>query len=156
MGFRILSKTKLVIFIGMVIIIGLLISLIVNKLVFETKHSEIKTISQKLSNDQSNELKPANYYDETNIYNMMHKMANSKIIAKDGQVWGTLPMKIEDIAALKETILKINYSDRDYLLEVLSRWEKGDFTHCVEEHNYFWNKLGGTIGEAYKLKNNNS
>jgi hypothetical protein len=63
-------------------------------------------------------------------------------------------MKKDLIAGLKGTIENINYPDRDYLLEVLSHWEKGDFSDCVEEHNYFWNKLDGTKGEAYKLRDN--
>ena len=38
------------------------------------------------------------------------------------------------------------------MLEVLTRWENNDFSQAVEEHNYFWRKLGGTVGKAISLK----
>jgi hypothetical protein len=155
--FKKTRNIKIALIIGIIMIVGLFTIPYVNNFRLELKQkNEIKTISQKLSQDTSNKLKPAEYYDETKIYDIMHKMANTKIVAKDGQVWGTLPISKEDITALKETIAKIDYSDREYLLEVLNNWEKGDFSHCVEEHNYFWNKLGGTIGEASKLKADHS
>jgi len=147
------SKTKIAILIGLIIGIVLLITPFLINLSLFAKQHEIKSISQELSKDPSGELKPAKYYDESNIYDIMHKMANSKIIAKDGQVWGRLPMNKKEIQTLEQTVEKIDYPDREYLLRVLNNWESGDFSNCVTEHNYVWNKLGGTIGEAYKLKN---
>ena len=41
------------------------------------------------------------------------------------------------------------------MLEVLTRWENNDFSNAVEEHNYFWKKLGGTIGKATSVKEQN-
>ena len=147
------SKTKIAILIGLIIGIVLLITPFLINLSLFAKQHEIKSISQELSKDPSGELKPAKYYDESNIYDIMHKMANSKIIAKDGQVWGRLPMNKREIQTLEQAVEKIDYPDREYLLRVLNNWESGDFSNCVTEHNYVWNKLGGTIGEAYKLKN---
>ncbi|MFL0268883.1 DUF6241 domain-containing protein [Candidatus Clostridium radicumherbarum] len=149
------KKTIIIIAISIGLIIGafFLINYIIDKLSgnLEAKQN-IKSVSQEISKDTSTELKPADYYPESNIYDIMHRMTNSKIIAKDGQIWGTLPMGKEQIQTLKQTIEKINYPDREYLLGALSRWEQGDFSQSVDEHNYLWNKLGGTVGEANKLK----
>lgn len=79
-------------------------------------------------------------------------MSNSKIIAEDNQIWGLLPMDSNDISTLKNLIEKVDYKDKDYLLEVLSRWKNNDFSQVVTEHNYFWKKLGGTIGKAISIK----
>lgn len=79
-------------------------------------------------------------------------MSNTKIIAVDNQVWGKIEITDEYISSLKTFIEKLDYSDKDYMLEVLTRWENNDFSKAVEEHNYFWKKLGGTVGKATSLK----
>lgn len=155
---RFFNKRNIIIAIIVGVIIAVVFSVIyaMDKLSgnYEAKENqkEIKAISKEVSDDTSEELKSVDYYDVSNIYDIMHRMTNSKIVAKDGQVWGKLSMDKKDIKALKETVSKIDYEDREYLLEVLTRWEEEDFSNCVDEHNYFWKKLGGTVGEAYKLK----
>ncbi|WP_300379491.1 DUF6241 domain-containing protein [Clostridium sp.] len=114
--------------------------------------SEIKKIDKDLSLESSDELKDNTYYSLENIYDILHRMSNSKIIAEDNQIWGRLPMDPKEISILKSLIEKVDYKDRDYLLEVLSRWENNDFSKVVDEHNYFWKKLGGTIGKAISIK----
>lgn len=79
-------------------------------------------------------------------------MSNTKIIAEDNQIWGRISMDPEYIVSLKRLIEKVNYEDKDYMLEVLTRWENNDFSNAVEEHNYFWKKLDGTIGKATSVK----
>jgi len=79
-------------------------------------------------------------------------MSNTKIVAEDNQIWGMIEMDPEYIASLKSLIEKVDYKDRDYMLDVLTRWENNDFFQAVDEHNYFWRKLGGTVGKAISLK----
>jgi len=43
-------------------------------------------------------------------------------------------------------------SDRERLLEILEGWKAGDFRRGVAEHNYLWEALGDTVGEAYELR----
>jgi hypothetical protein len=138
--------------IGAYFLINHFIDKISGNLEAKRNQNQIETINRELTKEPLTGLKPADYYSETNIFDIMHRMANTKIIARDGEIWGRLEMDKDRIQTLKETSEKIDYPDREYLLETLSKWEKGDFSQCVEEHNYFWNKLGGTIGEAYKLK----
>jgi len=61
-------------------------------------------------------------------------------------------MEKEEIQNLKSIVEKINYEDREKLLDILNRWEKGDFSQADKEHNYVWEKLGGTIGRAVGIK----
>lgn len=114
--------------------------------------SEIKKIDKELSSEELNEVKDSDYYPIENIYDILHRMSNTRIIAEDNQIWGKIEMDPEYIASLKSLIEKVDYKDRDYMLEVLTRWENNDFSQAVEEHNYFWKKLGGTVGKATSLK----
>jgi len=88
--------------------------------------------------------------DEYKIYDDMHKMANTKIVAD--AVWGRLDMEEERINKLIIEVLNSEYDDKEKLISILKNWKSGDFTHCVEEHNYFWAKLDGSIGQATALK----
>lgn len=118
---------------------------------------EIEAIAEDIKEDKDTTeeaLKPVEFYDEAKIYDIMHRMANTKIIAEDNKIWGELPMKSEDIKNLQEIITSVNYEDRAYLLEVLNRWSNEDYSMAAEEHNYFWEKLGGTIGRAIGIKEN--
>lgn len=114
--------------------------------------SDIKKIDNELSNEESSEVKDSEYYPVENVYDIIHRMSNTKIIAEDNQIWGKIEMDPEYIASLKSLIEKVDYKDKDYMLEVLTRWENNDFSNAVEEHNYFWKKLGGTVGKATSLK----
>ena len=114
--------------------------------------SEIKKIDKELTSEESTEIKESEYYPIENIYDIIHRMSNTKIIAEDNQIWGKLEITPENIASLKSLIEKVNYDDKEYMLEVLTRWENNDFSQAVEEHNYFWKKLGGTVGKATSLK----
>ncbi|HEY5563140.1 MAG TPA: DUF6241 domain-containing protein [Clostridiaceae bacterium] len=89
---------------------------------------------------------------EMDIYNIMHTMANSKIVAADGKVSKILEINSTECTELKVIINELNYKDKEYLLKVLNTWGKNDFSLAVDEHNYLWGKLGGTIGKAIALK----
>lgn len=114
--------------------------------------SEIKKIDKELSEEESEEIKDNDYYPIENIYDILHRMSNTKIIAEDNQIWGKIEITPDSISSIKNLIEKVDYEDKEYMLEVLTRWENNDFSKAVEEHNYFWKKLGGTIGKATGLK----
>ncbi|MDI9219264.1 MULTISPECIES: DUF6241 domain-containing protein [Clostridium] len=114
--------------------------------------SEIEKINKEISKETSIEIKDDEYYPIEKVYDILHRMSNTKIIAEDNQIWGRISMDPKYIASLKSLIERVDYEDKDYMLEVLSRWENNDFSKAVEEHNYFWKKLGGTIGKAISLK----
>lgn len=155
-----LFKNKL--FISIITIILLVIISIVSFFIYKqidsgnlkakSNISEIRKLDKELSSDNSNITKEDIYYSVENIYDILHRMSNTKIIAADNQIWGKIEITDEYISSLKSFIEKLDYSDKDYMLEVLTRWENNDFSKAVEEHNYFWKKLGGTVGKATSLK----
>lgn len=130
--------------------------------------SEIKDVEKKLSEEPTqststvdttetdktktpDNLKDTTYYPIENVYDVLHRMSNSKIVAEDNEVWGRIDIDKDALKSIKGLIEKVNYKDRSYLLEVVSRWENNDFSQAVDEHNYFWDKLGGTVGKAISL-----
>lgn len=86
------------------------------------------------------------------IYEEMHKMINTKIIADE--IWGTIEITTYKV---DEVVTKVNDSDfsdkeKERLLQILNYWKNKDFSDAVNEHNYLWGKLGGNIGRATGLK----
>lgn len=114
--------------------------------------SEIKKLDKELSKEDPDTIKGTVYYPVENIYDILHRMSNTKINAADNQIWGKIEITSEYTSYIKNLIEKADYSDKDYMIEVLNRWENNDFSKAVEEHNYFWKKLGGTVGKATSLK----
>lgn len=131
---------------------------------FEAKKNqkEIEGIVDDINKDKDKEesadkpeeekLKSPEYYPEEKVYDIMHRMANTKIIAENDKIWGELPIDSDSLGDIRDLVSEIDYPDRNYLLEVINRWEDGDFSQADEEHNYFWTKLGGTIGKAIGVK----
>lgn len=85
--------------------------------------------------------------DLTQCYQKVHHMANTIIIADDGQVWGQSEITRE---AVTQMINELKGQD-DYLSDELKKWLELDFSNGVEVHNYVWNKLGGNVGKAKAL-----
>lgn len=79
------------------------------------------------------------------VYEEMHTMINSIVIADD--VWEKKLITKENIAALITEVENSKYND-EKLLEILNRWKAGDFEQADSDHNYLWDKLGGTTGRA--------
>lgn len=110
--------------------------------------SNIEKEGHKLSSINTSFLLPSKTFNENYVYSAMHKMANTKIIAGDGMKWGSIVINKKNINLIKNIVEKIDYRDRPYLLSVLKRWSNYNFELAPEEHNYFWEMLGGTVGRA--------
>lgn len=85
--------------------------------------------------------------DLTQCYQKVHHMANTIIIADDGQIWGQNEITRE---AVTQMVNELKGQD-DYLSDQLKKWLELDFSNGVEIHNYVWNKLDGNIGKAREL-----
>lgn len=84
------------------------------------------------------------------MWDTLHKMANTKIVAD--QIWGETEITPERVDRLLEEVEQSAYPDKIRLLDMLNRWKDGDFSQAVEEHNYLWEKLDGTVGKATGLR----
>ena len=85
--------------------------------------------------------------DLTQFYQTVHHMANTIIIADDGQIWGQNEITRE---AVTQMVNELKGRD-DYLSDELKKWLELDFSNGVEVHNYVWDKLDGNIGKAKDL-----
>lgn len=95
------------------------------------------------------------YKNLTYYLEKMHKMANTKIEAEDNKIWGEIKITEKKVNNLIKSIKdskRLKEKDKNMLLPILYRWEKGDFSNCVEDHNILWERLGGTIGKAIDLR----
>lgn len=91
--------------------------------------------------------------DKDAVLSTMHQMANTKIIAEDGLIWGLKAMTKERVENMKNGLKKTGLDSDSKLVEMLNRWAKQDFHNCVEEHNYIWDYyLHGTVGKAVRLR----
>lgn len=88
--------------------------------------------------------------EETAVYEDIHKMANTKIVADE--IWGEEEINEERLNKVIIEVMNSNFEDKDRLLEILHNWKTGNFKNAVEEHNYVWEKLGGTVGKATGLR----
>ncbi|GKX29066.1 hypothetical protein SH1V18_15460 [Vallitalea longa] len=84
------------------------------------------------------------------VWEEMHMMANTKIIADE--IWGELEITEERVDFLIIEVLASDYPDKKILLTILYNWKNEDFSNAVDEHNYLWGKLGGNVGKAYELR----
>ncbi|MCB2293536.1 DUF6241 domain-containing protein [Clostridium algoriphilum] len=89
---------------------------------------------------------------ELAVYNTMHKMINTKIVAEDGKIWGEDVITTDKCNELVNEITDSAYPDKVTLLQFLSRWKDNNFASGVNEHNYLWDELNGTIGKAKSLR----
>lgn len=80
----------------------------------------------------------------------MHKMINTKVEADF--VWGEIPITEEGVNKLIDEVTETKFADRDKLLTMLENWKLSDFSNAVNDHNYIWTQLGGTIGKATALR----
>lgn len=60
--------------------------------------------------------------------------------------------RIDKLIANVNNCSGFDYATKNMLLEILYRWKDGDFSQIVEDHNFIWERLGGTVGKAVKPK----
>ncbi|MFD3447176.1 DUF6241 domain-containing protein [Microbacteriaceae bacterium 4G12] len=86
------------------------------------------------------------------IIDSMHKMLHQKVLAPEKKDFIAMsPENIKKLIRILEESDKL--TNRDEYLNILGKWEKGDFSQAVEEHNFVWQRAGGEVGKAYQLAN---
>lgn len=86
---------------------------------------------------------------EAGVQDAIHHMSHQKVYAD--VKWGRLEITDERIDRLIEVVETNDYRHGSLYLDILRRWEAGDFSKAVEDHNSIWRLQGGTIGEAQRL-----
>jgi hypothetical protein len=111
----------------------------INKLYKRVKSPVIDTLNQNSPDINGEGLK--------SVYEFAHNMTNGLIRAD--AIWAVLPMDKINIDKLYRIVNYYNIPNKDTLLGIIDKWKKCDFNDIVQDHNYFWNILKGTVGEAY-------
>ncbi|WP_242225859.1 PRK06770 family protein [Bacillus cereus group sp. BfR-BA-01358] len=84
---------------------------------------------------------------EGEIISTMHKMVHQKV--KSSEKWGFVEMTKKEISNVKRDIENsTGFRYKMKLFSIINRWEKGDFSQTVEDHNFLWRLQGGDTGKA--------
>lgn len=149
------SNVKKVIVILLVLIISLSTILVLWSNGYEIVNfafDKVSEINEEKNSEKKNEVVESEdvaqaIMDLTQCYQTVHHMANTIIIADDGQIWGQNEITRE---AVTQMVNELKGRD-DYLSDELKKWLELDFSNGVEVHNYVWDKLDGNIGKAKGL-----
>ncbi|MDU4884001.1 DUF6241 domain-containing protein [uncultured Clostridium sp.] len=149
------SNVKKVIVILLVLIISLSTILVLWSNGYEIVNfafDKVSEINEEKNSEKKNEVVESEgvaqaTMDLTQCYQTVHHMANTIIIADDGQIWGQNEITRE---AVTQMVNELKGRD-DYLSDELKKWLELDFSNGVEVHNYVWDKLDGNIGKAKDL-----
>lgn len=149
------SNVKKVIVILLVLIISLSTILVLWSNGYEIVNfafDKVSEINEEKNSEKKNEVVESEdvaqaTMDLTQCYQIVHHMANTIIIADDGQIWGQNEITRE---AVTQMVNELKGRD-DYLSDELKKWLELDFSNGVEVHNYVWDKLDGNIGKAKDL-----
>ncbi|MGD7049691.1 hypothetical protein FZC83_16790 [Rossellomorea marisflavi] len=79
----------------------------------------------------------------------IHAMSHQKVRA--GEKWSFFEITDERIAFLLQQLDEKNYKNDEEYRDILTRWQKGDFSQAVGDHNTVWRLMGGNIGKAKGL-----
>ncbi|MFA9560303.1 DUF6241 domain-containing protein [Evansella sp. AB-rgal1] len=83
------------------------------------------------------------------VENNIHWMSHQKVYADEK--WGKMRITEERIDRLIEVVEANSFRHEGLYLSILKRWQNGDFSRAVEDHNDIWKLQGGTIGKATRL-----
>lgn len=89
---------------------------------------------------------------ERDFADYLHKMSNSIIVAKDDKIWGEKRITAEACNALILEAMSSNYRYKKKYIEILERWKTKNYKNGVDDHNFLWDYLGGTVGRAIDLR----
>lgn len=92
---------------------------------------------------------------EDDIQNAIHHMSHAKVYAVEK--WSHLEPTQKRIDKLLYVVER-NQTVLDYgdlYIRILEKWQAGNFSNAVTDHNSIWDLQGGTIGEATRLLTEN-
>ncbi|MEK4031002.1 MULTISPECIES: DUF6241 domain-containing protein [Bacillaceae] len=117
----------------------------------ETKKQTDEFVEKQINieGDIRETLPTLNDGNEPQVTDLMHKMTHQKVVSDEK--WGAIEMTPENIAKLKQHVLANNFKSKEFFLEILNRWETGNFDKADKDHNALWEAQGGTVGIAYDL-----
>ncbi|MEI5906974.1 DUF6241 domain-containing protein [Bacillus spongiae] len=113
----------------------------------EEEEKEVEEQTKNIGGELIYELDLDSSSTQEEVIEIMHNMTHQKVKAE--KKWGAIPMSDNTINQVYEFISTSNFSKKDDLLRITEKWKNGDFSSIVQDHNYFWEYQGGTVGKAY-------
>lgn len=86
---------------------------------------------------------------EEEVLYVIHAMSHQKVRAK--VKWSFILMTPERVDRMVEIVEANDYKYRERYLDILYRWQEGDFSQADKDHNYVWHLQRGTVGKAKGL-----
>lgn len=88
---------------------------------------------------------------ESEIQEIIHGMSHQKVRAD--LKWGNYQITQERVARLLEVAIlnQETYQNGKTYVNILEKWEEGNFSQADKDHNAIWAILGGSVGEATGL-----
>jgi hypothetical protein len=86
---------------------------------------------------------------EEQVLHVIHAMSHQKVRAKEK--WRFILNTPERVDKMIEIVEANDYKYKKRYLEILYRWQEGDFSRADKDHNFVWSIQGGTIGKATGL-----
>lgn len=126
----------------------------------DTKIPEVKKSVEQIAEDNKialdkTEIDKSKIKNVEDIYTIIHKMANTLIVAEDNLIYGLIPIDEKSIneamVIIRDTDL-ISTDEKDVFMNILQEWKNEDYSNGVQAHNYAWTKLRGDIGRAKELR----
>lgn len=111
------------------------ISFNIGEKLYVRSHSETDKTVFGITQEQ-----PLNINSELIIYDNMKNIA-SDIMNKIANNETSINVSKDKLDSIRVIVNKMGYNDRDYISNILDRWESGNFNMITDEHNYFYLKL---------------
>ncbi|WP_242299843.1 PRK06770 family protein [Bacillus cereus group sp. BfR-BA-01448] len=130
-------------------IIIIFLSIVGGKKLLAYVEKENKNIqTQQVANEKEKKVaEESPQVSEGEIISTMHKMVHQKV--KSSEKWGFVEMTNKEISNVKRDIENsTGFQYKMKLFSIINRWEKGDFSQTVEDHNFLWKLQGGDTGKA--------
>jgi len=138
----------------LVVIVTYYISYKIDTKTPETDHSS-EEILEENKGDLSTEVNEYSNMESDDVYEVIHKMANTLIVAEDGLIYGEIEINDESINRAMNIVndtTTIEKEERLVFMNILQDWKEEDFSNGVQAHNYAWARLNGSIGRAKDLR----
>ncbi len=92
-------------------------------------------------------------FSEGAVQHALHHMSHQKVQADEK--WGALQLTPERVQRLMQVVEsdREKYDHESVYLSILERWDQGDFSKAVHDHNAIWRLQNGNTGMATRLLN---
>ncbi|WP_339145618.1 MULTISPECIES: DUF6241 domain-containing protein [unclassified Sutcliffiella] len=113
----------------------------------QNKSTSKSSGSNSIAVEKENPFKHKNKLNEGDVQNYIHWMSHQKV--KADSKWTHYKLTPERVDWLLQMVKEGNYEHEEVYVEILTKWQKGNFSSADLDHNRVWTLLNGNVGKAY-------